>query len=282
MTEFQITYETPLADGMRCLVPAGVETPYGHCSGVDTNGQHLETVTEAGGSLRAHVVTGADGVLSLTFHFREVPGGLYPDAIFQPRPSRYTRASGALLAEVAEVAPHLPPAERTRAIACATAERFTYGHPEARFGDGFDAVPALGCGLTEGSCVDINTYFIAALRGAGIEAGYVTGYFFPAEKGDWCTDGHCWVVTRIDGQTQEWDIAHHLKMGSRDIHPGLNPKPGYRAAMGHSMGLSFPELGVHDIKALIEPRILVDGGTRTFDTPIIRLRHPRIAAGTAA
>ena len=109
------------------------------------------------------------------------------------------------MAEVEAFAGQYAGFDRAVAVACATAERFTYGHPETRFNDGLNEVPALGCGLTEGSCVDINTYFIAALRAAGIEAGYVTGVFFPAEKGDHCDDGHCWVVTRIDGETREWE-----------------------------------------------------------------------------
>ena len=106
---------------------------------------------------------------------------------------------------------------------------------------------------------------------AGIEAGYLTGYYFPTEKNGTCEDGHCWVVTRIDGQTQEWDIAHHLKMGKRDIYPGLNPKPGQRAATFHSMGLRFPEVGEFTLKALIEPLVLVRGRFEAFEGPDIRL-----------
>ena len=277
MTDFAITYEAALADGARSLVPAGIDTPYGRCTGLTVNGSILRTLTEVHGGQRAHVVTGHGGRLSVTFHFVEDRGSAYPGAMFRPRPSRYTRYAEALLDEVAEIAPDAPAPDRARAIACATAERFTYGHPEERFNDGFDEVPSLGCGLTEGSCVDINTYFIASLRAAGIEAGYITGFYFPADKGDWCEDGHCWVATRIDGQVEEWDIAHHLKMGTRDIKPGLNPKPGFRAACCHSMGLTFPEVGVLDLKALIEPIALTDNGPCGFEGPDIRLHHPAIA-----
>jgi hypothetical protein len=116
-----------------------------------------------------------------------------------------------------------------------------------------DEVPFLSCGLTEGSCIDINGYLIAALRAAGFEAGYVTGYFFPVEKRDRCDDMHCWVVSRHQGVVLEWDIAHHLKRGTIKIRPGLNPKPGLRFAVAHSMGLDFPELGVWEMKLLAEP-----------------------------
>lgn len=277
MSDFEITYEADLPEGQHCLVPAGIQTPHGTCLRVEVNGAIVDTLTEAHGGQSAHVVTGQGGRLAVTFHFDEAAAGAYPDVLFRPNPSRYTRFADALVAEVAEIAPEAAPLDRARAIACATAERFTYGHPEAKFNDGLDAVPALGCGLTEGSCVDINTYFIASLRAAGIETGYVTGFYFPAEKGDWCEDGHCWVVTRLDGVVQEWDIAHHLKMGTRDIHPGLNPKPGFRAAACHSMGLNFPQLGISELKALIEPLMLTQDGPRGFDAPRIRLRHPAVS-----
>jgi hypothetical protein len=274
MTGFTLTYTAPLPDGERCLVPAGIPTPHGRCTRVEVNGTILDTLTDAHGGQSAHVVTGRDAQMALTFHFDEADVGPYQEAVFHPNPSRFTRFAEALVAETAQIAPDSAPADRARAIACATAERFTYGHPKTTFNDGLDAVPALGCGLTEGSCVDINTYFIAALRAAGIEAGYVTGFYFPAEKGDWCEDGHCWVITRVNGDVQEWDIAHHLKMGTRDIHPGLNPKPGFRAALCHSMGLNFPTLGISELKALIEPIPLIPEGPRRLAAPQIRLHHP--------
>jgi arylsulfatase A-like enzyme len=110
------------------------------------------------------------------------------------------------------------------------------------------------------------------------EAGYATGFFFPADKRDHCEDGHCWVVTRIDGATQEWDIAHHLKLGTRTVAPGLNPKPGFRAACFHSMGLDFPSEGVTGLKALIEPIPLGASAPRDFEAPRIRLDHPMVKA----
>ncbi len=210
--------------------------------------------------------------VAVTFRF-DAPAGPYPDAMFVPNPSRFTRFADDLVAEIKPVAGHLTGTGRARAVACHVAERFTYGHTEHRFNDGFDVVPALGCGTTEGSCVDINTYFIAALRAAGIEAGYVTGFFFPDEKAGTCEDGHCWVVTRIDGETHEWDIAHHLKLGTRDIRPGLNPKPGRRFACFHSMGLDFPDLDIEGLKALIEPVAVADGRIIAFDAPEIRLHE---------
>lgn len=275
MTAFSIDYTSDVLAGAY-LVPAGFPTPHGALTRIGVASGEVTEITEDATGLPALLVEGTDGPLSLTFHFDDEVTGDYPEELFQHRESRFTRFADDLVAEVAEVAPDLTGSARIRAIACRAAERFTYGHPEERFNDGMDAVPALGCGLTEGSCVDINTYFIASLRAAGFEAGYVTGFFFPAEKGTHCNDGHCWVVTRAGGETLEWDIAHHLKLGTRDIQPGLNPKPGFRAAGFHSMGLEFSAAGVTGLKALLEPVGLANGAILKSQAPTIRLNHPDI------
>lgn len=268
---------TGFATDAPLLAPAGIQTPHGTAIDAEVEGGEAKVVFEQATGLAALSVAPTAPEVTFRYRFADGPGH-YPEAMFRPTQSRFTRAADALLAEALELAGRGDPLTQARRIACGTAERFTYGHPEVRFTDGRDEVPAIGCGLTEGSCVDINTYFMAALRAAGIEAGYVTGYFFPAEKRNWCLDGHCWVVTRIGGATQEWDIAHHLKLGVRDIHPALNPKPGFRVAGAHSMGLTFPSLGVTDLKALIEPMAVVDGRCTYLDGNRIRLFHPELAA----
>lgn len=268
----KVQYQCDVPTGASFIVaPSGLVTPHGGTAGVDVVGGVARPLTEASTGQTALLIEPDAPEITITWTFDDALAGPYPDEMFVRRDSRFTRFADDLVAEAHEAGGNLTGLARARAIACATAERFTYGHPDALFNDGLDAVPALGCGLVEGSCVDINTYFIAALRAAGLEAGYVTGFFFPAEKGDHCTDGHCWVVTRVDGATQEWDIAHHLKMGTRDIHPGLNPKPGQRAACFHSMGLNFPDIGVVDAKALIEPIAVLGDQVTPFEAPRIRL-----------
>ena len=251
------------------LVPGGVATPHGACTAVE--GPRLTTIHEANTGQRAFRTAPEGDEISIIFRFDRLQGE-YPEAVFFPHQSRFTRFAADLVREVDAVRFDRTGLELARALACHVAERFTYGHPETTFNDGFDVIPALGCGLTEGSCVDINTYFIAALRAAGLEAGYITGFFFPEEKGGTCEDGHCWVVTRIDGAIHEWDIAHHLKMGTRDIQPGLNPRSGQRYACFHSMGLDFPSLGITGLKALIEPLSIVDGKVVKFEAPEIMLK----------
>lgn len=267
----EVTYSARLPEGAAAvLLPGGIATPHGRCVAVEAPG--LTAIREATTGQLAYRMAPAGRDVSVTFRF-DPSVGAYPDALFVAHPSRFTLFADELVTEIDAVGRDLAASERARAIACHVAERFTYGHPEQRFNDGLDEIPALGCGLAEGSCVDINSYFIAALRAAGIEAGYVTGFFFPAEKRNWCEDGHCWVVTRIDGRTTEWDIAHHLKLGTRDIRPGLNPRPGRRYACFHSMGLGFPDLGVAGLKALIEPVAVADGKVMGFASPEIRLRE---------
>ena len=181
-------------------------------------------------------------------------GSVYPEMLFQRRPNRFTRAADALMRDARRIADDAQDGHGAiAAIVNDVAGKFTYGHPETKFNDGADDIPFLACGLTEGSCVDINTYLIAALRSAGFEAGYVTGYFFPEERNGCCKDMHCWVVTRHAGVVLEWDIAHHLKLQETEICCGLNPKPGARVAVAHSMGLDFPTLGIREMKLLAEP-----------------------------
>ena len=275
MSKYSVTYKAEMPGEGACLAPGGLVTPHGSCCGMSAEGAELRPITEETTGQSAYIVVPQGKRIALRYEFDTRLQADYPDAIFTPRPSRFTRFAEDLIAEVGDIAPDATGLIRATAIACATAERFTYGHPEERFNDGHTEIPALGCGLTEGSCVDINTYFIASLRAAGFEAGYVTGFFFPEEKDNTSTDGHCWVATRIDGAVQEWDIAHHLKMGTRQIKLGLNPKPGFRAACFHSMGLAFPKCGVADLKALIEPLALLASGEATyFEAPEIRLhRH---------
>lgn len=277
MTHHEVIYTAEVPDGTDAvLVPGGIATPHGTIVEIGCDGASLDLGAEATTGQSVRIVRSPAASITLRLRCDAGQVAAYPDKMFDPAPSRFTRAADDLVIEAKDAAGDLTGLARAQAIARHTAERFSYGHPEARFNDGYDIVPALGCGVTEGSCVDINTYFLAALRASEIEAGYVTGFFFPQEKQDHCTDGHCWVVTRIDGATHEWDIAHHLKLGTRDIAPALNPKPGQRVACFHSMGLDIPELGVSALKALIEPVAVHDGQVLRFKEPAIRLAVPAL------
>jgi hypothetical protein len=257
-----VTVEGTNSAGARLLVPVGIPTPHQTPVSFTVAGGDMMLAGEsATGQMAAVITPEENGPVTLSYLYQD-GGSQYPEAMFMPRQTRYTRVADALVEDVRclidSVGGGLALIE---AIVNDVAEKFTYGHPDVRFNDGLDEIPFLSCGLTEGSCVDINTYLIACLRAAGIEAGYVYGYFFPEEKSGTCVDGHCWVVTRHQGVVLEWDIAHHLKLGRRDICCGLNPKPGHRVATAHSMGLTFPVLGLSEIKLIGEPMWVSTDGT---------------------
>ncbi|POF29687.1 transglutaminase-like domain-containing protein [Roseibium marinum] len=238
----------------RLLVPVGLPTPHQMPAGFEVTGGSVALTGESTTGQMAALITPAGGEpVEVRYSYLERGPG-YPDAIFVPRLNRYTQAAKELVSDAIAIAEAQADGHAAiQALVNAAAEKFRYAHPDVRFNEGCDEVPYLSCGLTEGSCVDINTYLIASLRAAGYEAGYLTGYFFPREKNGCCVDGHCWVATRHDGVVLEWDIAHHLKMGTREICCGLNPKPGDRVAVAHSMGLAFPELGIACEKLINEP-----------------------------
>lgn len=259
--------------GERLLVPAGLSTPHALCTGFEvithSGSAGLSPVDEAGTGQTAFVIDCGAEDLTLRYDY-EAGGEDYPDVMFTPRASRYSRAADGLIEDARRFA-GAPDAARD--LATHVAELFTYGHPDTRFYDAHDEIPQI-CSMTVGSCVDINFYFMASLRAAGVETGYVVGPFFPAEKcaedgSGWCNDNHCWVVTRDAHGIREWDIAHHLKLGTREITPALDPKPGKRFAMGHSMGLTFPEIGMEDIKLVSDPMwIAGDNRLDAADTTI--------------
>lgn len=255
------------------FAPAGVSSPQAECLGCTVTGGTLRRLVEPSSGQEILLVEPDADEVAFRYGFSDHPG-TYPEAIFHPVPSRHTRVAPALAEEARLLAGEGDDLTRATRIARAVAERFDYGHPEQKFTDGFDHVPHLACGLTEGSCVDIHTYLLASFRAAGIEAGYVNGYFFP-DSGE-CTSGHCWAVTRTGGQVQEWDISHFLQIGRRDAGPALNPKGGFRVPVGHSMGLGQPEIGFDDLKLLVEPMVMHGGEPVRFNTKRIRLQ-PAIA-----
>ncbi|MGR3433297.1 MAG: transglutaminase domain-containing protein [Shimia sp.] len=247
-------------EGGRLLFPAGMTTPHADAVSVEVKGPEPDRRTEAATG-QSVLVADLPPATPYAIHYAFAAGSAYPAGFFTPHDSRFTRAADALIADARALADAPDPA---LAVARHVAALFTYGHPDTRYYDDLGELPQL-CGLTEGSCVDINAYLIASLRAAGVKAGYVTGVFFPAEKTApdgraWAEDMHCWVVTRCAHGLREWDIAHHLKMGTREIAPALDPKPGRRLPLAWGMGLSVPGTGLADAKLIAEPMWLADAG----------------------
>ncbi|GAA0774834.1 transglutaminase family protein [Roseibium denhamense] len=257
-----VTIQPSQDPAQKLLVPAGIPTPHQTPVSFEVSGGRVALSGEVSTGQMAALITPDMGQPVTISYCYEDGGAGYPETMFTPRLNRFTRAANDLVEDVRGIVDQAQDGHAAiEAIVNAVAGKFLYGHPDVRFNDGCEEIPYLSCGLTEGSCVDINTYLIACLRAAGLEAGYVYGYFFPEEKNGTCEDGHCWVVTRHKGVVLEWDIAHHLKLGRRDICCGLNPKPGRRVATAHSMGLTFPALGICETKILGEPAWISSDGT---------------------
>lgn len=239
------------------LAPTGTRTPFCAVTGLQVEGGRVCAVlSEADLGLTAVEIAPESDTVLLRYALSDAPGhcGL-PAAAFRPRNTPHTRAADDLAAASRDIALSAGGGRAGIEALVAEAEsRFAYAHPQDRFTDGTDAVPYLSCGLTPGSCVDINTYLVASLRAAGFEAAYFYGYFFPQERGGLTDDGHCWVTTRLEGEVLHWDIAHHLKAGLGPTRAGLNPRPGARVAVTHSLGHRYTSGGREiALKVLGEP-----------------------------
>lgn len=248
----------------RLLAPLGAASVLGSTAGLRAGGGRIaETLLEREtGQGAALIAPSGDGPVRLVYRFQPAPEApRYPEAAFAPRRNKHTLAAEALAEASCAIAREAGGGRAgLDALVQEARARFAYGHPETRFDDGCDAVPYLGCGLAEGSCVDINTYLVASLRAAGYEAAYLYGYFFPAERGDHTVDGHCWIATRHAGEILDWDVAHHIKAGLDPVRPSLNPREGRRVLLSHSMGHRYATAdGDVSLKLLGEPVWLVGG-----------------------
>lgn len=257
------------------LAPFGITTPYDTVTDLHVEGGRVtQTLHDADLDLSAALIESDGESVTLTYDVTDAASSaIYPDRAFAPRQNRFTVAADDLAEASAQIAQSAGGGlAGIKALVAEAESRFSYAHPKTRFNDGTDAVPYLSCGLTPGSCIDINTYLVASLRAAGYEAAYLYGYFFPEERGGTTVDGHCWVATRHEGETLEWDIAHHIKADLGKTKPGLNPRPGRRVAVSHSMGHRYGDATGALMKILGEPQNL-DTAMRPVETPIkIRMR----------
>ncbi|MEL6746945.1 MAG: transglutaminase domain-containing protein [Pseudomonadota bacterium] len=189
-------------------------------------------------------------------HYRFEVGDTAPSAwIWQRQENALTQASSAL-AEFAQVLikPHADATteQKLRVLVDAAHEMFDYGHVDAPFNAGTASVPVPGAGA-KGSCVDINTFLLAAAQAVGIRGQYIAGYWFHPTR-TFTHDMHCWLAFDVDGGVQFWDVAHHLKWGVADLAPGLNPAGGRRVPMSAGRGIEFTIEGArHAISHLSEP-----------------------------
>ncbi|MGL4634902.1 MAG: transglutaminase domain-containing protein [Beijerinckiaceae bacterium] len=187
---------------------------------------------------RAYVLLLNAGDRPVVRYYFEEPGPGLPDWAFVSSETRYDRASPALADEIWQGVPDAPSATRVPALMQFIADRFTYGNRPQYLGSDTDAMPALGCDINTGNCVDMHTLGVSALRVIGVDAVYVIGCFVYVERAEFPT-GHCWLNLRADGAPHHYDISHHVEYGLGPVTPALNPKPGRRFAMAFGRGLQF-------------------------------------------
>lgn len=187
---------------------------------------------------------------------------------FAPQLNRFTTAPPALMQLVEDVISGThDTAEVVRRVVDLTARRFRYG-PRSP-----NETPTLCCDVMVGNCIDINTFFVAALRVANVPCAYHAGYWF--QHGQSIADGmHCWVTTLEDGQLRSWDIAHHLQRGIAAVEPGLNPVAGVRVTMSCGRGLRFVvgDLEV-ELSHLAQPRWVHRSGATSRALVRAELQH---------
>lgn len=172
--------------------------------------------------------------------YRFEPGVWQPSSwIWQQQDNRHTRAADDLV-ELARTIVG-PADDRRTAIQRLiehAAEIFGYGHRDNYLYEEKEEISTF-CGVAKGSCVDINTYVMAAARSLDIPVQYLAGYWIHPQKNK-THDMHCWLVFQVDGEPLFWDLAHHLKWGVEKLAPGLNPAGGRRVPMSCGRGLCFP------------------------------------------
>lgn len=173
----------------------------------------------------------------IRFHFAK-KDNCPPPWFWQQQDNRYTRAADDLTELAQRVTAHCDnPEDALQRLMEHAAGIFGYGHRDRPLYDEEDEISCV-CGGTRGSCVDINTYLMAAATSLNIPVQYMAGYWFHPDRSE--TPGmHCWLVFEINDQPVFWDLAHHLKWGVTELAPGLNPAGGCRVTMSCGRGLLF-------------------------------------------
>ena len=226
--------ELPATGAAGLLVPIPFDTRDQTCIGCEIEGAEIAgTVRALNSGQSCHWIREFSARdFRLVYRFEETPGT--PPEWLWDLPAAPFTASDALAAQAREITARAP--DPVRSLVEHTIEHFDYGHPRRSFLAGQDTVPAL-CGLTEGSCVDIHTYLISAVRTLGVPATYLHGYYF---RDDATSPGfHCWLATRAGGETTSWDLSHALIFGRRPARPGFADYPGTRVVVGAGKDLEF-------------------------------------------
>jgi transglutaminase-like putative cysteine protease len=231
------------ADGAAFLYAEPFDTRHQRFLGFEVERGAIEgsVANQFGGQRALLVRPSSKDPVRLRFRFEAVPS-MPPAWLKAPMPTSWLAPSAALADEIRAAVAGTSPPEIVNEVVAHAAQRFEYGHPEQHFGTGEDALPALACDLSLGSCVDIHSYTIAALAVFEIPATYLAGVYCEGEASghsEACIPGHCWMESHA-GETLDWDIAHVLKYGLPLPVPAvLNPRPGRRIAIQSGRGHRF-------------------------------------------
>jgi hypothetical protein len=225
MSQFECHLEQPVPCAGEYIFPVPIDTSEQKISQFVFEGvEPIETVQSLDGAATA-------------FRFALKAGDL-PIIQFSPRETRFDQPSQALVEQISSQFTQMELVERVPNIIQFIADHFQYGQRDIALGDDETAMPALECGLTFGTCVDMHTLAVAALRAIGVQAAYVMGGHVATTKQSSPT-GHCWINVRHEGVAHHWDISHHVQYGVKIITPELNPKPGRRFALSIGRGHVF-------------------------------------------
>lgn len=244
MTELQLAFQ-PSAEIGHCalLVPVPPDTWHQRFEDFAVTGARwIEALTAQRSEQQALwlMPEGRDPIV-VRFGFGEGVGQA-PAWFWDLPATRVTTPSPELSRLAQEIAGNTPDTDAAvEALVAEAEQRFRYDHPapEEKFNYGHDSIPVLACGLTPGSCVDINTWLIGALRAIGVEVAYLAGHVFPHGQSEIDTGGHCWLATRVSGEVRFWDVAHHLRFGLGPTRPALDPVPGRRVTLSAGRCLAF-------------------------------------------
>jgi len=203
------------------------------------------------------------------YEWRATSDAPTPEWLWSPPEHPLNRAGSDLQDHARQLAKDRTASEAVQAVLQHVAEVFRYGHGEGRFTDGTGSVPLVSCGLTRGTCVDIHTYSVAALRAAGLRAAYVAGVFWPDGESI-ARDMHCWLV--VDGEpTTFWDIAHDL-IAVRTPQHDLHARPGIRFLLSIGRGQRFRGHGVNvEISHFAIPHCVRGGVAQEVPTTFTRM-----------
>jgi transglutaminase-like putative cysteine protease len=246
---FEIQLDEPLREAAMLLAPVAPATP--DQTVVDTvilEAALLDEITAVDGARQAYRIRAEAGSRPLVRYVFTPSGGGLPEAAFVSQGSRFETLEPALAAQIAALASGADLASRVRAQLQAIADRFTYGRRDLHLGAQGEGLPAFGEEPTTGTCVDIHSVCVAALRAIGAPAAYVIGGWVREGDPDRPT-GHCWLSLNVPDLPAAWDVSHHLEFGLGAIEPGLNPEPGRRFALSYGRAPVF-EAGGGQIEIL--------------------------------